>query len=89
MVFVNKGHNGPRSKLLVCAHAKGGKDCLYVPWEYPFFEKSLLTYCQGLDIENFLQLDGSFSLGKNCCLILSCSIVFREFTKQTKRQCSS
>ncbi|WP_229263471.1 recombinase family protein [Duganella dendranthematis] len=57
MVYLNKGHNGPRSKLLVCSHAKGGKDCLYVPWEYPYFEKSVLTYCQGLDVEHFLQLD--------------------------------
>lgn len=57
MVYLNKGHLGPRSKLLVCSHAKGGKDCLYVPWEYPYFEKSVLTYCQGLDIEHFLQLD--------------------------------
>jgi ElaB/YqjD/DUF883 family membrane-anchored ribosome-binding protein len=57
MVYLNKGHTGPRSKLLVCSHAKGGKDCFYVPWEYPYFEKSVLTYCQGLDVEHFLQLD--------------------------------
>lgn len=57
MVYVNKGHIGPRGKLLVCSNAKGGKDCHYVPWEYTFFEKSMLTYCTGLDVENFLQLD--------------------------------
>ncbi|AMP02124.1 recombinase family protein [Collimonas arenae] len=57
MVYVNKGHVGPRGKLLVCSNAKGGKDCHYVPWEYTFFEKSMLTYCTGLDVEHFLQLD--------------------------------
>lgn len=57
MVYVNKGHTGPRAKLLVCSNAKSGKDCHYVPWEYPFFEKSMLTYCTGLDIEHFLKLD--------------------------------
>jgi len=57
MVYVNKGHVGPRGKLLVCSNAKGGKDCHYVPWEYTYFEKSMLTYCTGLDVEHFLQLD--------------------------------
>lgn len=57
MVYVNKGHVGPRGKLLVCSHAKGGKDCHYEPWEYAYFEKSMLTYCTGLDVEHFLQLD--------------------------------
>ena len=57
MVYVNKGHNGPRAKLLVCSNAKAGKNCNYLPWEYTFFEKSVLTYCRGLDVENFLQLN--------------------------------
>lgn len=55
MVYVNKGHSGPRSKLLVCSNAKGGKGCHYVPWEYEHFEKSVLTYCRGLDFTEFLQ----------------------------------
>lgn len=55
MVYVNKGHSGPRAKLLVCSNAKAGKDCFYVPWEYAHFEKSVLTYCKGLDLDGFLQ----------------------------------
>nr|WP_277396793.1 recombinase zinc beta ribbon domain-containing protein [Paraburkholderia sp. Ac-20336] len=55
MVYVNKGHGGPRAKLLVCARAKAGKGCHYVPWEYPQFERSVLTYCKGLDFDAFLQ----------------------------------
>ncbi|ONA10953.1 recombinase family protein [Burkholderia pseudomallei] len=55
MVYVNKGHSGPRAKLLVCARAKAGKGCHYVPWEYPQFERSVLTYCKGLDFDAFLQ----------------------------------
>lgn len=55
MVYVNKGHGGPRAKLLVCARAKAGKGCHYVPWEYPQFERSVLTYCKGLDFDTFLQ----------------------------------
>lgn len=55
MVYVNKGHSGPRAKLLVCANAKAGKNCYYVPWEYAHFEKSVLTYCKGLDLDEFLQ----------------------------------
>jgi len=55
MVYVNKGHNGPRARLLVCAKAKAGKGCHYVPWEYSYFEKSVLTYCKGLDFDEFLQ----------------------------------
>jgi DNA invertase Pin-like site-specific DNA recombinase len=55
MVYVNKGHNGPRAKLLVCSNAKAGKDCHYIPWEYAYFEKSVLTYCKGLDLDSFLQ----------------------------------
>ncbi|KVW05817.1 hypothetical protein WK91_34580 [Burkholderia cepacia] len=55
MVYVNKGHNGPRARLLVCARAKAGKGCHYVPWEYPQFERSVLTYCKGLDFDAFLQ----------------------------------
>jgi len=55
MVYVNKGHRGPRAKLLVCARAKAGKGCHYVPWEYPQFERSVLTYCKGLDFDAFLQ----------------------------------
>lgn len=55
MVYVNKGYVGPRGKLLVCSNAKAGKDCHYMPWEYTYFEKSMLTYCTGLDIEQFLQ----------------------------------
>jgi DNA invertase Pin-like site-specific DNA recombinase len=55
MVYVNKGHSGPRGKLLVCARAKAGNGCHYVPWEYPQFERSVLTYCKGLDFDAFLQ----------------------------------
>ncbi|WP_176316907.1 recombinase family protein [Burkholderia vietnamiensis] len=55
MVYVNKGHNGPRARLLVCARAKAGKGCHYVPWEYSPFERSVLTYCKGLDFDAFLQ----------------------------------
>jgi len=55
IIHMNKGHIGPRGKLLVCANAKAGKKCIYVPWEYDYFEKSVLTYCQGLDLEVFLQ----------------------------------
>lgn len=55
MVYVNKGHNGPRARLLVCARAKAGKGCHYVPWEYSQFERSVLTYCKGLDFDAFLQ----------------------------------
>ena len=55
MVYVNKGHNGPRAKLLVCSKAKAGKDCYYVPWQYGYFERSVLTYCKGLDLDAFLQ----------------------------------
>jgi DNA invertase Pin-like site-specific DNA recombinase len=55
MVYVNKGHSGPRAKLLVCARAKAGNGCHYVPWEYPQFERSVLTYCKGLDFDAFLQ----------------------------------
>jgi DNA invertase Pin-like site-specific DNA recombinase len=55
MVYVNKGHDGPRGKLLVCTGAKAGKGCHYVPWEYPQFERSVLTYCKGLDFDAFLQ----------------------------------
>jgi DNA invertase Pin-like site-specific DNA recombinase len=55
MMYVNKGHNGPRARLLVCAAAKAGKGCHYVPWEYSYFEKSVLTYCKGLDFDEFLQ----------------------------------
>lgn len=55
MVYVNKGHDGPRGKLLVCARAKAGKGCHYVPWEYSQFERSVLTYCKGLDFDAFLQ----------------------------------
>jgi DNA invertase Pin-like site-specific DNA recombinase len=55
MVYVNKGHSGPRAKLLVCARAKEGNGCHYVPWEYPQFERSVLTYCKGLDFDAFLQ----------------------------------
>lgn len=57
MVYMDKGHTGPRAKLLVCSNSKSGKGCHYVPWEYTFFEKSMLTYCTGLDVEHFLQLD--------------------------------
>lgn len=57
MVYMNKGSAGPRGKLLVCSNAKAGKDCLYIPWEYSFFEQSVLTYCQGLDLDTFLQPD--------------------------------
>lgn len=57
MVYMDKGHVGPRGKLLACSNAKAGKGCHYVPWEYTFFEKSMLTYCTGLDVEHFLQLD--------------------------------
>jgi DNA invertase Pin-like site-specific DNA recombinase len=59
MVYMDKGHTGPRAKLLVCYNSKAGKGCHYVPWEYTFFEKSMLTYCTGLDVEHFLQLDGA------------------------------
>jgi DNA invertase Pin-like site-specific DNA recombinase len=55
MVYVNKGHDGPRGKLLVCTRAKAGKGCHYVPWEYPQFERSVLMYCKGLDFDAFLQ----------------------------------
>ncbi|RQQ21307.1 recombinase family protein [Burkholderia stagnalis] len=55
MVYVNKGHDGPRARLLVCARAKAGKGCHYVPWEYPQFERSVLTYCKGLDFDAFLE----------------------------------
>ncbi|MFL9914129.1 recombinase family protein [Paraburkholderia fungorum] len=55
MVYVNKGHSGPRAKLLVCTRAKAGNGCHYVPWEYPQFERSVLTYCKGLDFDAFLQ----------------------------------
>lgn len=55
MLYVNKGHIGPRAKLLVCSNAKGGKGCHYIPWEYEYFEKSILTYCKGLDFAEFLQ----------------------------------
>ncbi|VBM56232.1 recombinase [Burkholderia pseudomallei] len=55
MVYVNKGHNGPRARLLACARAKAGKGCHYVPWEYSQFERSVLTYCKGLDFDAFLQ----------------------------------
>lgn len=55
MVYVNKGHDGPRGKLLVCTRAKAGKGCHYLPWEYPQFERSVLTYCKGLDFDAFLQ----------------------------------
>ncbi|CAE6687862.1 recombinase family protein [Paraburkholderia haematera] len=55
MVYVNKGHSGPRAKLLVCARAKAGKGCHYVAWEYPQFERSVLTYCKGFDFDSFLQ----------------------------------
>jgi DNA invertase Pin-like site-specific DNA recombinase/ElaB/YqjD/DUF883 family membrane-anchored ribosome-binding protein len=58
MVYLNKGHTGPRAKLLVCSSAKAGKGCMYIPWEYTYFEQSVLTYCRGLDVENFLQLPG-------------------------------
>jgi DNA invertase Pin-like site-specific DNA recombinase len=57
MVYMNKGSAGPRGKLLVCGNAKAGKECLYIPWEYSFFEQSILTYCQGLDLDTFLQPD--------------------------------
>jgi hypothetical protein len=56
MVYVNKGGDGPRGKLLVCSRAKAGKGCHYVPWEYPQFERSVLTYCKGLDFHAFLQI---------------------------------
>lgn len=56
MVYVNKGHDGPRGKLLVCTRAKAGKGCHYVPWEYMQFERSVLTYCKGLDFDAFLQM---------------------------------
>ncbi|MGA4047905.1 recombinase family protein [Ralstonia nicotianae] len=55
MTYVDKGHNGPRAKLLVCSRAKAGKECHYIPWEYGYFEKSVLTYCKGLDLDAFLQ----------------------------------
>ncbi|WP_439671202.1 recombinase family protein [Cupriavidus necator] len=55
MQYVNKGHNGPRAKLLVCSRAKAGKDCHYIPWEYSHFERSVLTYCKGLDFDELLQ----------------------------------
>jgi hypothetical protein len=57
MTYVDKGHNGPRARLLVCAAAKAGKDCKYVPWEYHLFEKSVLAYCNGLDFEQFIHLN--------------------------------
>uniref|UniRef100_UPI003F500569 recombinase family protein n=1 Tax=Caballeronia sp. LjRoot34 TaxID=3342325 RepID=UPI003F500569 len=46
MVYVNEEYSGPRAKLLVRALAKEGKGCHYVPWEYPRFERILLTYCR-------------------------------------------
>ncbi|MGC2960533.1 recombinase family protein [Paraburkholderia graminis] len=55
IVYVNKGHSGPRAKLLVCARAKMGNGCHYVAWEYPQFERSILTYCKGFDFDSFLQ----------------------------------
>ncbi|MFZ6689308.1 recombinase family protein [Undibacterium sp. SXout11W] len=55
MVYLNKQSAGPRGKLLVCANAKAGKNCMYIPWEYSYFEQSVLTYCQGLDLDSFLQ----------------------------------
>ncbi len=59
MTMLNKGHEGPRAKLIVCSAAKMGKDCYYVPWEYSAFEQSMLTYCTGLDIRYFLNTDNS------------------------------
>lgn len=59
MTMLNKGHTGPRSKLIVCSAAKMGKDCYYIPWEYSAFEQSILTYCTGLDIRHFLNADTS------------------------------
>jgi len=55
MVYMNKGSAGPKGKLLVCSTAKAGKNCLYIPWEYTYLERSVLTYCRGLDLDNFLK----------------------------------
>ena len=59
MVYVNKGRDEPKSKFLVCSTAKAGKQCVHIPWQYDHFEKSVLAYCRGLDLDNFLQLSKS------------------------------
>ncbi len=53
MQKVNKGPN-PEHEFLACDNAKRGWGCKYYGVRYPDFEKTILTYCQGLDVRDIL-----------------------------------
>jgi DNA invertase Pin-like site-specific DNA recombinase len=53
MQKVNKGPN-PENEYLACGNAKRGYGCKYHGVRYSDFEKTILTYCEGLNVSDIL-----------------------------------
>ena len=56
MAYVNKGKPPKGGRYLVCDAARRG-GCMYRSIRYDEFEKAILTYCIGLDVEDLLNQD--------------------------------
>lgn len=45
-------------RYIVCSNAKRGMGCHFVMWTYHLFERTILTYCEGLDFADLLDEGG-------------------------------
>jgi DNA invertase Pin-like site-specific DNA recombinase len=54
MHFVNKGYGPKGGQYLVCDQARRGLACKYLSVRYPDFEKTILLYCQDLDVQDIM-----------------------------------
>jgi DNA invertase Pin-like site-specific DNA recombinase len=54
MQFVNKGKPPKGGTYLVCDSARRGLGCKYISFKYQDFEKAVLTFCSGLNVEDIL-----------------------------------
>lgn len=57
MQFVNKGKHPKGGTYLVCDRARRGLGCKYLSFRYPDFEKAVLTFCSGLNVQDLLTDD--------------------------------
>ncbi|MBB3256238.1 DNA invertase Pin-like site-specific DNA recombinase [Paraburkholderia bannensis] len=69
----NKADGTPRPmrKSLGCDGARRGHNCYGVQWEYTAFETSFLTFCQGVQLDNFIRDEAIDAQSNNVTLSLN------------------